>query len=149
MWRRARSLGPRDWLHLGEAAAALAWAHAILRWSSPARVIGRATRVTRARAASFTDAQLTRLVWTVGVAGRRVVRVPCQSRAVALARMLARRGVVVEIRVGVRTIDGRLEAHAWVERDGRPMGEDQATIGRYAPFARPLTDLAAVRAHFR
>lgn len=148
-WRRIRGFSLRDWRDLAEAGLTLAAAHAALRFRSPARVIARATAEVPTRAASFTDARVKRVAWLVGVAGRHLVPVPCLSRTVALARVMARRGVRTEIRVGVRTIDGRLDAHAWVVLDGRPLNDDEATVGRYAPFARPLGELADVRSLLR
>jgi hypothetical protein len=144
-----RSFGLRDWLDLAEASLTLAWAHAALSLASPARVIARATATRRTRATVGTPVRLARVAWLVGAAGRHVVPVPCLSRAVALARVLARRGAAADIRIGVRTIDGRLEAHAWVVVAGRVINDDEATVGQYAPFARPLADLAAARPDFR
>lgn len=53
-----------------------------------------------------------------------VFRPRCLVRSVALHRLLERRGVVgSRIRVGVRREQGRFEAHAWVELDGRVLGD--------------------------
>ena len=149
VWARIRAFSRRDWLDLAEASWTLASAHAALRWQSPARVIARAISPQTTRAAAFTPARLQQVTWLVGVAGRRVMPVPCLSRSVALARVLARRGVATSIRVGVRTIDGRLDAHAWVELDGRVINDDAAHVRQYAPFAEPLTGLAAIRSRIQ
>jgi hypothetical protein len=77
------------------------------------------------------------------------VRVPCLARSIALARVLGRRGVACDIRIGVRTNDGQLEAHAWVEHNGQPLNEDESALRTYAPFTEPLGSLPAARLMFR
>lgn len=44
----------------------------------------------------------------------------CLMRSLVLLRMLARRGVVCRLVIGVRPGE-TLEAHAWVEHDGHPL----------------------------
>jgi hypothetical protein len=44
----------------------------------------------------------------------------CLMRSLVLLRMLARRGVVCQLVIGVRPGDV-FEAHAWIEHDGRPL----------------------------
>lgn len=59
----------------------------------------------------------------VAVAARLGLRRPtCLPRSIVLQRLLARRGVAAELRLGVAT-DGAFAAHAWVEVDGRAVGE--------------------------
>ncbi len=43
----------------------------------------------------------------------------CLLRSLVLARLLIRRGLDADLVVGIRTQDGRLAAHAWVECEGR------------------------------
>jgi hypothetical protein len=93
--------------------------------------------------------RVARAVWLVGAMSRHVVRVPCLSRSVALARMLARRNVSSEIRIGVRTREDRLEAHAWVEVDGRAVNDREDIVRSYTPFDQPLSRLGELRGHFR
>ena len=44
----------------------------------------------------------------------------CLMRSLVLLRMLARRGVVCQLVIGVRPGE-TLEAHAWIEHDGHPL----------------------------
>lgn len=44
----------------------------------------------------------------------------CLMRSLVLLRMLARRGVVCELIIGVLVEDG-FKAHAWIEHAGRPL----------------------------
>ena len=119
-----------------------------VRAGSPARAIARATLPRQTSGASIESDEIARIARMVGVASRRIVPGACLARSIALARMLAVRGLSSDIRVGVRTADtGGVEAHAWVELEGRPLGGDGVTMRGYEPFARPLSDLA--RAQFR
>ncbi len=55
----------------------------------------------------------------------------CLPRALALQRMLARRGVDSVLRIGVRKEAETIAAHAWVEVDGRAVGEPEAIEARF------------------
>ena len=55
----------------------------------------------------------------------------CLPRALALQRMLARRGVDSVLRIGVRKEAEAIAAHAWVEVDGRAVGEPEAIETRF------------------
>jgi hypothetical protein len=56
-------------------------------------------------------------VTAVDRAGRYVPGATCLTKSLALAWMLRGRGVVAEVRIGVKTTGG-FDAHAWVECDG-------------------------------
>jgi Transglutaminase-like superfamily len=58
----------------------------------------------------------------------------CLTRSLVLDWMLRRRGVDSALRFGVRLVDGRLQAHAWVELGGRPLNEVPGVAGSFAPF---------------
>lgn len=64
------------------------------------------------------------------------LRPGCLVRSLALADLLARRGVPEGcIRIGVRRGDGRLlDAHAWVELDGRVVGDDPRRVRGFVPL---------------
>jgi hypothetical protein len=47
----------------------------------------------------------------------------CLRRSLALRWMLIRRGIRAQLRLGVLKSAGDLQAHAWVEIDGQPLGE--------------------------
>lgn len=67
------------------------------------------------------------------VARRMPVRSKCLPRSLALWTMLQRAGIGATLRIGMRT-DGSGEAHAWVEHDGCPIGE-QVDPDAVAPFS--------------
>jgi hypothetical protein len=61
--------------------------------------------------------------WAVAIVAARVPPATCLVQALAAGAMLQRRGLACELRLGVRnrTAEGgaAIEAHAWVECDGR------------------------------
>lgn len=63
----------------------------------------------------------------------------CLTRSLLLAWLLRRRGVQGELRIGVRLVDSKLEAHAWVEYQGNPINETHDVSERYAAFDGPLS----------
>lgn len=68
----------------------------------------------------------TRLALAVSRAARYgLTRPKCLVRAVALQRLLAAHGMDGTIRIGVRRIDGRFDAHAWVELGDMVLGDDE------------------------
>jgi hypothetical protein len=46
-------------------------------------------------------------------------RASCLQQSLALSWLLGRQGIDSELRIGVRKQDGKFEAHAWLERQGR------------------------------
>ncbi len=60
------------------------------------------------------------LAWAVSASGERTAPSTCLTRAITLQIMLARRGRAARLRIGVTKDDeGRFQAHAWVEHDGK------------------------------
>lgn len=63
---------------------------------------------------------IDQFVWAVGVASRYVPQVTCLTQALALQVLLARRGHLARLRIGVlRDEERQLRAHAWVECEGK------------------------------
>ena len=58
----------------------------------------------------------------------------CLTRSLVLYYQLARHRTDAEICLGVRTIMGRFEAHAWVEVDGIPLNELETVGNLYTKF---------------
>lgn len=65
-------------------------------------------------------------------AGRQLVAMTCLPRALVLQRVLAERGYVSELEIGVRKEGDTLTAHAWLECQGEPLGEPEDLSSRYA-----------------
>ncbi len=58
----------------------------------------------------------------------------CLTRSLVLQFMLRRRNIPATLRLGVRTITGQFEAHAWVEYEGSALNELEDVRTVYAPF---------------
>jgi hypothetical protein len=143
---RLLRLRPRDVLLLARAQWAVVRARMIVR----ARAVGSLatpaagdddTRVARSRAAwppREARAEALRLAEAVRkVATHGPVQANCLARSVALQRLLRDAGIERGVlRVGVRRDAGAFEAHAWLELDGRVVGDEQANTERYSPFER-------------
>jgi hypothetical protein len=76
---------------------------------------------------SLTPHQLGRLVMKIG--HRRVVGRSCLRRAIVLWTLVERSGQHGDLRIGATNTSGQLEAHAWVEVDGIPIGEPTSVAG--------------------
>jgi hypothetical protein len=58
----------------------------------------------------------------------------CLDRSLCLWWLLQRQGWAPDLRIGVRKVEGVLEAHAWVEEAGRPLNDFPDVHLRYAAF---------------
>lgn len=98
--------GPLEWL---------------ARWLPPSGPVGDPDRIARA----------------VRTARRRLPAAPaCLGTAVVARAMLAAHGHPSDLRIGVaRPGSGELEAHAWVERDGRVLVGDVPDLARFRPLS--------------
>jgi hypothetical protein len=77
-----------------------------------------------------------RLVWATAAAARHhLYPMRCLPRALCLRWLLGRHGIRADLRIGVARHEARLDAHAWVEREGRPVGEGPGVADRFAPLA--------------
>jgi hypothetical protein len=82
------------------------------------------------------EAAVGRLVWATAAAARHhFYPMRCLPQALCLRRLLGRHGIAAELKIGVARTDGALAAHAWVERDGRPVGESLSVEERFAALA--------------
>jgi hypothetical protein len=63
----------------------------------------------------------------------------CLTRSLYLWWLLRRKGVYCELRIGVRLADGRLIAHAWVERAGIPVNDRHDVGAAFDPFTEPVS----------
>ena len=58
----------------------------------------------------------------------------CLSRSLSLWLLLHSRGIDARLRIGCRRLDGRFQAHAWLEWMGRPLNAGDRVISHYAVF---------------
>ncbi len=89
--------------------------------------LGRGAGASRAMAED-----VGRIVGTVNVMGRYVPGVKCLERALAAKVLLSSAGHPVDLRIGVDRGQGvNLEAHAWLEDDGRIVIGNMEDLSRY------------------
>ena len=76
-----------------------------------------------------------KVVWTVEVLSRYIPGVKCLARALATQVLLCRYGYQADLRIGVaRSEKGQLQAHAWVESQGRIVSGGLKDMRRYTPL---------------
>ena len=136
-WTRWRQLSPFERRATIAAAGVIPLVAVSLRVFGMNRTIGWVGR-GRQRAADQDDAAVSRaLGHAVMRAGRRgIYKGNCLSQSVTLIRLLARHGIVGELRFGARTTGARLEAHAWVECEGRVLNDRADVESQFAVLAR-------------
>jgi hypothetical protein len=76
-----------------------------------------------------TAQRIARLVAIAATRG--AYRANCLRQSLALWWLLKRRGIEAALRIGVRKEGGALQAHAWVEHEGVPLGHGPLD---HAPF---------------
>jgi len=70
-----------------------------------------------------------------------VTRPNCLRQALVLWYLLRRRGIAVDLKIGVRkTSSGALEAHAWVESGGRAVSDPGDAGPGFTPFREAIGD---------
>ena len=65
----------------------------------------------------------------------------CLAQSLTLWLLLERQNISSSIKIGVRKTEDRLEAHAWVERDGIALNESDAVHEHYATFEREFANI--------
>ena len=144
--RRARYLAGKltlvrgaDWRHLAEGQAALVRAQALVWLRPQGELTGTRGRLGAAAPppAEPTPARraLARRI-ALGVtraAAYGVFRPLCLVRAVALNALLERHGIRgSDVRVGVKRVAGKFEAHAWVVYAGEVLGDQEGHVRAFA-----------------
>jgi hypothetical protein len=133
--RQARGLTLRDWGTLLQAWVLLLVVDLALR-TLPFPRVRDAARGARARSGEQAPwAEVKRLHRLVGVAARvHLCPMRCLRQALALQWLLARGGISSELRLGVNKDAGGLNAHAWLEVEGVPVGQPLTVAEHFAPL---------------
>jgi len=69
----------------------------------------------------------------------------CLRRALTLQKMLAKRGILTELKIGARRKDAQLSAHAWVEYQGQSIGEPEKIREKFSNLEKVLFDIGMDR----
>jgi hypothetical protein len=150
MWKafqQYRALDP-------EARKLFHWATLLLPWVALSlRVRGfKSTKAALERRLSSSHARAVPnepVVETVGRTARMiraalrygVVRPTCLAESLGLWYLLRKQGVSAELRIGVRKIAHKFEAHAWVEFDGVALNQPEEQHRHYAAFDSAFSNL--------
>ncbi len=62
----------------------------------------------------------------------------CLARSLTLWGLLKRQGIDTDLRFGQRNIEGRLDAHAWIEFLGQPVNASPTVHQRFIAFEEPI-----------
>lgn len=77
----------------------------------------------------------------VGAAQRRLpVKFTCLEESLVLWYLLRGEGVAARLRVGVRKVDEKFEAHAWVEYGGEALNQPGQLHRHYAAFDQEIAE---------
>ena len=107
-------------------------------WILPFRLLARLLGGYAARFRRPCEAPAPRIAALVAsVAGRFPAPVTCLAEALVAEAMLKRRGYAPVLRLGVRKPNGTLDAHAWVECDGRVVLGGVRELDEYAVLSGP------------
>jgi hypothetical protein len=122
--------------HLLIKAALLLGAIRLGLWILPFRVLWRFLGRHKHRPAEPRETTpsipMDRLIWGVKVASRYVPAATCLAQALATRTLLSRNGYPADLQIGVvKTERGELEAHAWVESNGRIVIGNLPDLARY------------------
>lgn len=74
-------------------------------------------------------------------ARRLFFRANCLEHSMVLWWLLRRRQIPAELRIGARKLEGRFEAHAWVEYAGAMLGDWGVDHLHFSPFDGPIAPL--------
>lgn len=133
-WQDIKALKRQDWSVLTVCWVAFPFAALLIR----ARGIQALRRLSRPPAGT-PRADPRRVAALVDACARRSpIAVSCLTRSAVLAWLLRRRGIAARLRVGVRILDGRMEAHAWLEHEGVPLNDTVQAVKHFQTFEEDL-----------
>jgi len=64
----------------------------------------------------------------------------CLEESLTLWFLLRKQGIPACLRIGVRTENGKFEAHAWVEHDGEALNQPEEMHRHYAAFEQDFPE---------
>lgn len=125
---RERFLYLRTWLLLFRIRLML-WVLPYRRWR---QIAAQMIRVENER--QLERPQVNQITRAVRVMSRYVPQASCLTQALAAQTLLANEGQRSQLRVGVTQNGGKLEAHAWVQIDGRVVIGGRESVVRFSAF---------------
>lgn len=125
---RERFLYLRTWLLLFRIRLML-WVLPYRRWR---QIAAQMIRVENER--QLDRPQVNQITRAVRVMSKYVPQASCLTQALAAQTLLANEGQRSQLRVGVTQNGGKLEAHAWVQIDGRVVIGGRESVVRFSAF---------------
>jgi hypothetical protein len=102
-------------------------------WVLPFKQLRRLTGWKKVPLSVSHEMPISRLVWAVRAASRRVPGATCLTQSLALHCLLTRAGHHSQLRIGANMDQtGRFQAHAWVEYEGEPLLSSAGEVASYA-----------------
>ena len=126
-----------DWGVLCEGTATVAVVQVMLHAVEFPRVVAWVERVRPVPDPRWSRARVDRVAYLVNLAGRATMS-RCLVRSLALSRVLKRRGVATDLRIGVQSTPGTFKAHAWVEWMGHVLNDTPGDLEGFVPFESPI-----------
>lgn len=132
--RAALKLSPHDWIILAEMWVSLLVVDLALRYLSFRRIRRFATQIHEDHVSGSQKwAKIRHRQRLVNIAARHhIYPMSCLRQALVLQRFLGRQGIETRLQIGVRAEANSLDAHAWLECDGVPIGQTSDVMGRFA-----------------
>ena len=80
------------------------------------------------------ETYIDKTIWAITIATE-YIPATCLTQAIAIQVLLAQRSYSTDLRIGVAKCDGRqLQAHAWVESQGKVVIGASEDLSRYTPL---------------
>ena len=74
-----------------------------------------------------------------------VLRVTCLEESLALWHLLEKQNVPSSLRIGVRKVGEKLEAHAWVEYEGTALNQTEELHNHYLTLKSEFSEVPGSR----
>lgn len=103
----------------------------------------RRLQVKAARSAPSADSNPIALTCRMVKAGGRygLIQPTCLEESLALWYLLRQGGVSSQLRIGVRKLGSKFEAHAWIEYQGQAINESKTLHPHYAAFDGEFSEM--------
>jgi Transglutaminase-like superfamily len=126
----------QDFVMAAEVAALVLPVELALRRTSLGALIARFGRTDRIRRGGREIVDVGRAARLVDAVAGCYPNITCLKKSLILLRLLRKRGIAAELRLGVRKVDDDFTAHAWIEYSGRTL-LDGGTAHLYSTLPLP------------
>lgn len=132
--RALRTLNKRDYLLLFQAVWCLSVAVITVKLSSFSVLKQRIQSEPACKPQTPAAPSPKRVLWAIEAISRRLPGLTCLIKSIAAQSLLARYGYSATVQIGAAMTNGALEAHSWLEHEGRVVLGGSASQERYTVF---------------